>query len=178
MRIDKRTVEKPRCSHLRAVNRKLKDYLELLAWLAAFILSAITFPYHLWAMTGRQSADVRMLIAGAPIERELAGGQSHSYRLALSAGQIAKFEVEPREIALVVEVIDPDGAKAMSEVREKLQGEMALLIAEKSGEYRVTITAAEMSAQAGRYKITLVEIRLAERRDRDILAAERVMKEA
>jgi hypothetical protein len=69
MRIDKRTVDKPSCSDLHTVNLNLIDYLKLLPWLAVFILFATTVPYHLWAMTGQQSADVRNR-SGAPQERD------------------------------------------------------------------------------------------------------------
>ena len=177
MSIAKGTVEKPCCSDPHPADRNLTRYLKLSPWLSVFLLSVITFPYQMRAMTGPQTSDIRPLITGAPIERELSSGQSHPYRIALGDGQIFKLEVEPQGIALLVEVFAPDGAKVMSGATLKLQAETVQLIAEKSGEYRVEIMAAERDAQAGRYKITLVEIRSADQRDKELLAAERMKEE-
>src|SRR6266849_574199 len=53
--------------------------------------------------------EVRRLEPGKPIDRELAGGQSHSYEIALAEGQYVKIVVEPRGIDVVVQVLGPDG---------------------------------------------------------------------
>src|SRR3712207_3757325 len=42
--------------------------------------------------------DVRALEPGKPIERELAGGEAHTYRFTLGAGQYARIEVAQRHI--------------------------------------------------------------------------------
>src|SRR5262245_35852328 len=180
MLIDKRTVEKPRCSHLRAVNRKLKDYLELLTWLATFILSAITFPYHLWAMTGQQSSVVRLLITGAPVERELAGGQSHRYQLTLTEGQYVRLVVEQRGIDVVVKIFRPDGEQ-ISEVDSPngARGpEPVSLIATMTGAYHVDVSSLDMNAKAGLYEAKLVESRMAQPQDKDRIDAHQRFDEA
>lgn len=51
------------------------------------------------------------LETGKPLERELAGGQSHAYQLTLSAGQYLHVVVEQRGIDVVVTLFGPDGKK-------------------------------------------------------------------
>ncbi|HKC89085.1 MAG TPA: hypothetical protein VKG02_24085, partial [Blastocatellia bacterium] len=52
---------------------------------------------------------VQRLERGKPIERELAGGQSHSYQLSLDAGQYAGVVVDQRGIDVVIRLSGPDG---------------------------------------------------------------------
>jgi hypothetical protein len=35
---------------------------------------------------------------GNPVERQIAGGESHSYKISLTAGQFARFRLEQRAI--------------------------------------------------------------------------------
>src|SRR5262249_7811363 len=72
----------------------------------------------------KNDADVRVLEQGKPIERELAGGQSHAYQITLSAGQFMKVIVEQRGIDVVVELLGPDAKPIMefnSEIRSQGQ---------------------------------------------------------
>src|SRR5688572_25319799 len=45
--------------------------------------------------------DVGELVAGAPVERELAGGQVHAYRMMLATGQYLQVTIEQRGIDVV-----------------------------------------------------------------------------
>src|SRR5688572_5459465 len=56
-----------------------------------------------------QGADVRLLELGKPIEREMAVGQSHSYKFTLSANQYAHVLVEQKGINVEVTLFSPDG---------------------------------------------------------------------
>src|SRR5215813_7815179 len=55
--------------------------------------------------------DMRPLEPGKPIERELAGGQSHSYQITLTEGQYLRVVVEQRGVDVVVTLLSPDGKK-------------------------------------------------------------------
>src|SRR5262249_53427429 len=59
--------------------------------------------------------EVRKLEAGKPIERELKGGEAHTYEIALATGQYLDVVVEQKGIDVVVRVIAPDG-KPLKEV--------------------------------------------------------------
>jgi len=56
-----------------------------------------------------RSQDVRPLVPGVPIERELAGGEAHSYQVALASGEYLHVVVEQRGIDVIVTVFGPDG---------------------------------------------------------------------
>jgi len=51
-----------------------------------------------------KNLDVRWLEEGKPIERELSGGESHSYQLNVTTGQYARVVVEQKGIDVVVSV--------------------------------------------------------------------------
>ena len=57
------------------------------------------------------SQEFQALEVGKPIERELAGGQAHSYQLSLAAGQFLDAVVEQKGIDVVVTLFGPDGKK-------------------------------------------------------------------
>ena len=116
----------------------------------------------------QSEADVRTLEPGKPIERELAGGQSHSYRLSLTADQYVLVVVEQRGIAVVVQLLGPDNKQIMefdSEARVYGQ-QFVSQVAEVSGSYQLNLRANQEGAQAGRYEIRVAELRAASERDR------------
>ncbi|MCA1626403.1 MAG: hypothetical protein LC742_00320, partial [Acidobacteria bacterium] len=57
--------------------------------------------------------DVRPLEPDKPIERELAGGEAHSYRIMLNTGEYLHVAVDQRGIDVVVVLRGPDGAPLM-----------------------------------------------------------------
>jgi hypothetical protein len=59
----------------------------------------------------QEEKDARPLDPGKPIERELAGGQSHSYQIRLTEGQYLRVVVEQRGVDVVVTLLSPDGKK-------------------------------------------------------------------
>src|SRR5262249_16506909 len=72
---------------------------------------------------------------GKPVERELSGGQSHSYKLAMVSGQYSRIVIEQRGIDVVVALLTPDGKK-ISEVDSNpvIEGsETVLTVAEVTG---------------------------------------------
>ena len=111
---------------------------------------------------------MRLLEPGKPIERELAGGQSHSYQITLAADQYLLAVVEQRGIDVVVQLLGPDDKPIMefdSEIRDD-GPEPVSQVAEVSGSYRLNLQAKHQKAPAGRYEIRVVELRAATERDR------------
>jgi hypothetical protein len=107
------------------------------------------------------SRDVRELQPGAPIERELKGGEVHAYRLTLVVGQYLRVVVEQRGIDVVVTLAGPDGQK-ITEVDSPngSQGpEPVSVVAEASGTYRLEVRSLEKTAAAGRYEVKIEELR-------------------
>jgi hypothetical protein len=56
----------------------------------------------------QEQQQAQKLEQGNPIERELSGGQSHSYQMTLAAGQYVKLVVDQRGIDVVVKLFGPD----------------------------------------------------------------------
>jgi CHAT domain-containing protein/Tfp pilus assembly protein PilF len=112
--------------------------------------------------------DVRLLEPGKPIERELAGGQSHSYQLPLTADQYLLVVIDQRGINVVVQLLGPDDKPIMefdSEIRD-YGAQPVSQVADVSGTYRLNLRAKQAKTTAGRYEIRVVELRAATERDR------------
>jgi CHAT domain-containing protein/Flp pilus assembly protein TadD len=124
-------------------------------------------------------SDVYELVSGTAVERELAGGQAHTYRIALTAGQYLHVTIDQRGIDAVVVLRGPDGAQLM-----EMDGVSGLLGAEElsweaavSGGYTLEVRARARQANAGRYELKAEKTPEATAKDRARLAAERLMME-
>jgi CHAT domain-containing protein/Tfp pilus assembly protein PilF len=105
---------------------------------------------------------------GKPIERELAGGQSHAYQITLAAGQYLNVVIEQRSIDAVVALFGPDG-KQIAEYDDEYWNkgqEMVSQVAEASGSYRLEVKPKQKEATVGRYEIRATELRAATEKDR------------
>jgi tetratricopeptide (TPR) repeat protein len=125
-------------------------------------------------------ADVRTLELGKPIERELAGAQSHAYQITLTAGQYLNVVVEQRGIDVVVTLLGPDGkliAEFDSEIRKQGQ-ETVSQVAEAAGDYRLVVQAKQKEAPTGRYEIRMAELRAAMEKDRELQEARKLHTES
>ncbi|MFN0107283.1 MAG: CHAT domain-containing tetratricopeptide repeat protein [Blastocatellia bacterium] len=162
-------------NHSSANNRQ-----KLLVCLAAFGLAAMLFPDQMRARLNSQSNEIRSLTAGGSLERELAGGQSHSYRITLAQGQYLEAIVEQRGIDVVVVVVAPDGQKLLEvDSPNGTQGpEPVWMIAETAGEYRLEVRSLEKNAAVGRYEVLVKQLRAPTEQDRSRISALRAFGEA
>src|SRR5262245_11364943 len=133
------------------------------------------------ARTAAQSAqETDPLEPGKPIERELSGGQSHSYKITMISGQYLQVVVDQRGIDVAVALFAPDGKK-ISEVDSEhlVEGsETVSAIAEATGAYLIEARSAEKTAKAGRYGIKVEELRAATAEDKYRVAGELIFREA
>lgn len=123
--------------------------------------------------------DAPVLAPGQAVERTLTGGQSHTYLVTLSSGQLLHVEVNQRGIDVVVTLFGPDG-RQLAEVDSPngTQGpESVWLIAETPGSYRLVVRSLEQTAAAGRYEMNVAEVRDATAQDRARLAAQQSERE-
>lgn len=123
--------------------------------------------------------DTRPLEAGKPIEREMAGGQKHNYKIALEAGQYLHLLVDQRGIDVIVRLFGPDD-KEIAEIDSPngTQGpEPIIAIAKTSGTYRLEVQSLEKSASAGRYEVKIADLRMATSQDRNRVLAESALAE-
>jgi CHAT domain-containing protein/Tfp pilus assembly protein PilF len=114
------------------------------------------------------------LPALAPLERELKGGETHSYRVLLNSNQFLHAVVEQKDIDISTAVFGPDG-KQLTESdspNDRWGSEPILWVASVAGEYRVDVRSGNSKAPAGRYEIKIIALREATRIDRDHVAAQ------
>jgi len=133
------------------------------------------------ARKASQSAqETDSLEPGKPIERELSGGQSHSYKITMISGQYLQVVVDQRGIDVVVALFAPDGKKISDVDSEHLVegSETVSTIAEAAGAYLIEARSAEKTAKAGRYGIRVEELRAATAEDKYRVAGEEAFREA
>jgi CHAT domain-containing protein/Tfp pilus assembly protein PilF len=119
------------------------------------------------------------LDSGNPVEREIAGGQTHIYGMRLSAGQFVHLIVEQNGIDLAVEFAPPDGKHAETINFTRAGGRESFSYeAAGGGDHRVTIRPFGPYARAGNYRMRLETRAAATDVDRQRIAAERAMTEA
>jgi CHAT domain-containing protein/tetratricopeptide (TPR) repeat protein len=128
----------------------------------------------------QERADGRALELDKPIERDMSGGESHFYQLAMTSGQFAQVVVEQKGIDVVVKLFAPDG-KMLIEVDSpngKQGPEPLSVIGESSGFYRLEVSSLEKDAKRGGYEAKLLALRPAIQQDRDRFAARKAFDEA
>ena len=163
------------------MKRKQRLYQMLAVFAATILISVATLAAD-WkqaeqatpkANNNPNQSDVVKLEVGKPIERELKGGESHTYEITLEAGQNINAVVEQRGIDVVVQVIAPDGKQLMEvDSPNETQGdERVTLITEAAGVYRLNVNSLEKSAQAGKYEIRVKELRAATDNERVLQVA-------
>ena len=123
--------------------------------------------------------DVREIKMGEPIERQLGGGDAHSYRVILGPGKFMKILVEQRSVDLKVKLFGPAGVTLSAVDNVSMPGvETIFTVADESGPYRIEVQSSVKDAKPGKYEIRIEELREATSRDRNRVAAQKVFEEA
>jgi CHAT domain-containing protein len=164
---------------LRSLRRSKLSYgFDLLIALSFIALPTTTAHPILCLPSQAGQQEVRTLAPREPVERELSSSETHSYRLALNAGQYLRVEVEQRGIDVAVKLFGSDGREIASSNLNLSRLESVSLIAETAGEYRFEVRAPDPKASAGRYVVRVAELRAAIEQDRNRVSAERAFEEA
>jgi len=123
---------------------------------------------------------VSTLELGKPLERELHGGETHAYRIHLSAGQFLNVTVNQEEIDVTVKLLGPENqVLAVTDSPNGRNGpEQLAAIAQTTADYRLEVSAPDKAAPSGHYKIAVVSLREAASPDRELVAAEGAFSEA
>jgi len=174
----------------RTIIRTGSSFMSGFIILAGAMVTAWNCPNCLWAgefghasvVVGSTVQDEQdtVLEPGKPIVRELSGGETHSYRLALAAGQFCRAIVDQQGIDAVVALYGPDGEKIVEvDSPNGANGpELIVLVANVAGLYRLEIRSPEKSATAGRYKATMQALRAATQQDKNLVAAQQAFTDA
>jgi len=115
-----------------------------------------------------------------PIERELRGGQAHTFSISLEVGQYAHAVVTQRGIDVVVSFRGPDGQKLveLDTPSDDVGPEPVAVIAGVAGTYLLEVTAPSITATAGRYEVKLDQLRTATPDDHSRINAQKAFTEA
>src|SRR6266508_351235 len=117
---------------------------------------------------------------GKPVERELSGSQSHSYKIAMISGQYLQVTVGQQGIDVALALFAPDGKKIIEVDGERVTGGLETIsaIAEAPGAYRIEVRSVDKMRQTGRYEIKVDELRDATTEDKYRVAAGALFREA
>ena len=119
------------------------------------------------------------LAPAVPIERSIAAGEVHAWRLALAPGELVRLVLDQRGIDLALRALSPTGAVlAEADGPSGESGrEILTLIAETAGSHTVQVRAPG-TAPPGGYRLEIAERHPAEARDRRRVEAERIEQTA
>lgn len=128
-------------------------------------------------LTPLRAQEVMPLAPGKSLEREISGGQTHTYRIALQAGQFVHFDVQQTSCDIAFTFTAPDGKKR--EVNLTPYGLPETLAEEivTTGEYQLAVQSKDFPKMMGLYRLQ-VEVRTTpSAQDRKRLQAERLLGE-
>ncbi|MBA3711341.1 MAG: CHAT domain-containing protein [Pyrinomonadaceae bacterium] len=159
-------------------NRTSERFIQL-TWLVMALLLCLQPAEHAHGFSTQGQSEVTQLEPGRSVEREIAGGESHTYQISLAAGQFVRVVAEQKEIDVKLALATPDG-KQLVEMNLTRAGGLESLSEEAaaSGDYRLTIRADGAATLAGSYQVRLETRAAATAQDRQRIAAERLMREA
>ena len=142
-----------------------------------WLLTLLTFLGAIKPAASQQSFPA--LAEGRPIERELAGGETHAYQVTLAAGQYLRVVVDQRGIDVALRILGADGRKIVEmDSPNATQGPEAIsMVAEQPGSYRVEISSLNKGALAGRYEAKVAALRPATEQDRKWIEAQSAYNE-
>ncbi|MDQ6785886.1 MAG: CHAT domain-containing protein [Acidobacteriota bacterium] len=116
-----------------------------------------------------------------PIERELKGGETHSYTISVERNQFLRVIIDQREVDVAITLYAPDG-QLLAELNSPNEAkgiEPVSFIAKIAGVYRLNLRDADKDALAGgSYEIKIKELRETREPDEKQIAAERLLSEA
>ncbi len=120
-----------------------------------------------------QSADVRPLTLNSGIERDVKGGETHSFAIEIAAGQTARVEIEQKGVDVALAAYSPDEKQFLTSESPSgvLGSDLILVTASVSGVHRIAVTPSDPRAATGKYVIKLAEIRPTTDDDNQINAA-------
>jgi CHAT domain-containing protein/uncharacterized protein HemY len=150
------------------MNQPRTNFLLMLGWLLCLSFIAVGQP-----------SDSPMLLPVSPVEREIANGQPHKWRMSVAAGQYIQIGFILQDLTMTGSVSDPDGVGIL-EVAMWHVGTTARkygvisFIAEKTGAFTLTLRAAPTTTDTGRYEIKAEEPRVAVEEDRRRISAHRL----
>ena len=128
---------------------------------------------------GNPGREATLLELGKPIEREMRGGERHSYKVHAEAGQFVHVVALQEGIDVLVTLLDPSGKQILTvdSMNGSYGPEPVSIIAEDSGDLQLDVSTSPTDAPAGHYQIQLTDLRPPAEADRIRITAERTYME-
>jgi tetratricopeptide (TPR) repeat protein len=151
----------------------------LISYICQIIVPGLLSFYSLTAPAQYSQKNLPRLAADRPAERELQGGETQAFLIALAPGEFLRVTAEQQGIDVVLRLFAPDGQKVIeTDSLNETQGpEVVALIAGLPGNYRVEISSTSKAVPSGQYAIRLEAIRAATAQDRRWIEAQRAYVE-
>ena len=133
---------------------------------------------------GQAAQEPQTIEPTKPIEREISGGESHTYQINLTAGQFVRLRLDQRAIdgSLTLNAEDSKPSDNKRPIEMNLTGvgeeESLLFEAANSGSYRITVRGVGVATPRGSYCLEVLVHPTASSQDRKRLAAQALMLEA
>src|SRR5277367_1942610 len=162
-------------------------------WLSATLLSVSTLafaiatptspatpPHQSQSTTSQSESKPIPLEPGKPLDRELQGGEKHSYEFRMQPGLFLHAVVEQLGIHVALTLYAPDARPlaTMNSPNGRFGLEQISAIAELPGTYRLEVSSGNKSVPSGRYTIALAPARAPTDQDRARISAERLFIQA
>ena len=124
-------------------------------------------------LTQAEAATVSLELS-KPVERTIAGGEAHSYTVALAAGQYAQIVVDQRGVDALLTVVGSDGVPLFEVDSPHVTNgpERVAILADSPGTFRIEVESQTKSV--GRYEVKLQELRTATQEDRKRITAQKL----
>lgn len=144
-----------------------------------FALSIVLVGLSSVAAHAQDASRQGQLISREPIERDLPASASHSYEIALQAGQFARFRLDQRAMDAGLILAAQDG-KQLAEMDLTSAGEQESLSLEApyTGAFRLTVRGNQIAKSDGSYRLEVVVQAVVTEQDKKRSKAESLMSEA
>jgi CHAT domain-containing protein/Flp pilus assembly protein TadD len=122
--------------------------------------------------------DATQLASGATIERDMAAGESHMYRLTLAAGDFVRITVAHKGVDLGVTLVRPDGRAlvALPISTNEFRPRTIVAVADVQGVHTIGLSRGALSEPLGHYAIRVDEVRPTEPLDDTRIEARRALE--
>lgn len=139
----------------------------------------LCFATAVTGQTGQTGLEAQPFGPEKPIEREISGGESHTYRVALTAGQSVRFRLDQKSLDCVLVLSSPDGNQ-IAEMDFTGTGELESLAIEAAtaGDHRLTVRGYPAATWRGAYRLDVTIQSPALDSDRKYVAAQSLMLES
>lgn len=127
--------------------------------------------------TAQTKDETRLLEPSQSVEREIAGGESHSYPVKLSAGQFMRVTAAQKGANVVIAIAGPDSKELWeANFTNNFGGQESLSFESTStGEYSIILRPSSATAKKGSYEVRLELKTAATAEDKKRIEAERMV---